>query len=224
MAFDPNRNQVVLFGGKHVDASGAHKLQDLWAWDGTSWTELTPRALKPEARDDPRMVFSDTLQTLMVVGGLSAEETTLGDTWTLEESVGRTPGVQFTVHGASSQLGPVTGLRVRARCGGTAFLPTASDGATLLGWTTGIGTTLPVGWTALDTNAAPAGADAPYLPGEVDALLDWTAASQAEAQRYVLPQHQLEVQCRALGASEAGGREARLAMDYIEARVQYLTQ
>lgn len=224
MAFDPNRNQVVLFGGKHVDASGAHKLQDLWAWDGTAWTELTPRALKPEARDDPRMVFSDTLQTLMVVGGLSAEETTLGDTWTLEEGVGRTPGVQFTVHGAASQLGPVTGLRVRARCGGTAFLPTASDGATLLGWTTGIGTTLPVGWTALDTNAAAAGADAPYLPGEVDALLDWTAASQAEAQRYVLPQHQLEFQCRALGASEAGGQEARLAMDYIEARVQYLTQ
>jgi len=39
MAYDPEREVVVMFGGFR---GGFDYLGDTWEWDGTEWTELNP--------------------------------------------------------------------------------------------------------------------------------------------------------------------------------------
>lgn len=63
-AFDPVRNQVVLFGGA---AQGA-LLGDTWEWDETSWTARTP-ASGPSARRGAAMVYDSKRQRTVLFGG-----------------------------------------------------------------------------------------------------------------------------------------------------------
>jgi hypothetical protein len=223
--FDANRGQVVLFGGLHKEnvSEDPLPLQDLWAWNGTSWTDLTPAGRKPSGREGHGMVYDSARQRVLIYAGASEGAADSTDTWLLDEPSERQSALQFRVDGSLASLGPVTGVHVRARCGGTAFQPTSADGATLFGWFNGQGTNLPVGWAALDTNAVGTTASAPYLVDTDGLLLEWQSTSAAEASRYLLPHGRLECQCRALGGSGNAGEEARVAMDYIEARVQYLT-
>ena len=39
MAYDASRNRVVLFGGFRP----GQDFSDTWEWDGTRWSEITPR-------------------------------------------------------------------------------------------------------------------------------------------------------------------------------------
>ena len=40
MAFDVNRNRIVLFGGVPTGPAATTPLGDFWEWDGTTWTQI----------------------------------------------------------------------------------------------------------------------------------------------------------------------------------------
>jgi hypothetical protein len=75
MAYHPDREEVVLFGGVNISQS----FNDTWAWDGTAWTEAAPDD-PPERRFSPAMATDRRLGRVVVHGGHRI--TYLGaDTW-----------------------------------------------------------------------------------------------------------------------------------------------
>jgi hypothetical protein len=48
MAFDPARNQIVLFGGNLFHTIG--QTNDTWVWDGATWTQKFPNAQMPRTQ------------------------------------------------------------------------------------------------------------------------------------------------------------------------------
>jgi hypothetical protein len=72
MAYDAQTKQVVLFGG---DA-----LNDTWAWDGHTWTQLFP-ASSPPTRRDASMVYDAVTKQIILFGGIGVTGTALDDTW-----------------------------------------------------------------------------------------------------------------------------------------------
>jgi hypothetical protein len=50
-------NVFYIFGGQYTAGDGGNvQLNDLWQWDGTSWTNITPRGGSPSARSGAAMV------------------------------------------------------------------------------------------------------------------------------------------------------------------------
>ncbi|MBK8976564.1 MAG: hypothetical protein IPM29_11660 [Planctomycetes bacterium] len=80
MAWDPIRNQIVLFGG--VDASGI--LDDTWTWNGLTWTQHHP-PVSPTFRYGHAMAFDSVSQAVLLFGGLPMNSETWqwnGSVWT----------------------------------------------------------------------------------------------------------------------------------------------
>ncbi len=73
--YDSVRDRVVLFSGA---ISSSQLLQDVWEWDGASWTDKTP-ASSPPARQYASSAFDDRRKELIVFGGFNPM--LLGDTW-----------------------------------------------------------------------------------------------------------------------------------------------
>lgn len=93
-------NRVILFGGEQ-DAN--HFLNDTWAWDGKSWTQLQP-AHQPPARFHPAMATLGS--TIVLFGGGGAipnGQPLLGDTWTFDG----TDWTQAAMTGPSARYGYV---------------------------------------------------------------------------------------------------------------------
>lgn len=70
MIYDPSTERVLLFGGIGTDRQ---PLDDLWAWDGTSWSEATRTTPWPPARAGHAMVFDPRSQQVAVVAGTDVE-------------------------------------------------------------------------------------------------------------------------------------------------------
>ena len=69
------RGVVLLYSG-----AGAHKgtpLEDLWQWDGTTWTEIPLTGPTPGHRYQPVMVYDAARDRTVLVGGLGGH----ADTW-----------------------------------------------------------------------------------------------------------------------------------------------
>ncbi|MGB8212102.1 MAG: hypothetical protein WCE68_00960 [Anaerolineales bacterium] len=66
MAYDENRQQVILFGGD----SGYSTLIDTWAWDGQDWQQLQTIQSPPQFMSliSVRMVYLPSLDTVMLYG------------------------------------------------------------------------------------------------------------------------------------------------------------
>jgi hypothetical protein len=77
---------MLMFGGQ---AAGTAYLNDLWRFDGTSWTNLTPAAGLPAGRDWYACSYDSFRQVLVVFGGRNAAGV-LGDTWEWHSSTGWT--------------------------------------------------------------------------------------------------------------------------------------
>jgi galactose oxidase-like protein len=79
MAYDSNRQRVVLFGGR----SGTTVVfNDTWEWDGDYWTEMSD--LGPPPRSAHGLVFDSLRQRTVCFGGLSNiadPRSAFGDTW-----------------------------------------------------------------------------------------------------------------------------------------------
>lgn len=79
LAADALAGRVVLFGGR--DAGNNNTLfDDLWRFDGTTWTPV-PAAARPPARLDGALAHDSVRNRLVLFGGQAASGTLLGDTW-----------------------------------------------------------------------------------------------------------------------------------------------
>jgi MYXO-CTERM domain-containing protein len=79
LAYDAARSKTILFGGKYGPSGSVTVLDDMWSWNGTNWTSITPTTL-PSARTDVSISYdSDRMKTVLFAG--SSKTTVLNDTW-----------------------------------------------------------------------------------------------------------------------------------------------
>jgi hypothetical protein len=93
LAFDSNRNVMLLFGGRSCGASCGTFIEtnDLWEFNGSSWRELTTAGVRPSIREGASMVIrGDTLFVFGGVNALVAPSTGQTDSWALQ-GLGGTP-------------------------------------------------------------------------------------------------------------------------------------
>ncbi|MCR9244001.1 MAG: hypothetical protein NXI31_03145 [bacterium] len=88
MAFDPNNNRIVVFGGR-ASATGT-VFSDCHAFDlgSNTWSSIanpTPGTTGPTARFDTKMAFDASSGTIVLFGGQGPSGSTnrFGDTWVL---------------------------------------------------------------------------------------------------------------------------------------------
>lgn len=82
MAYDENRKQVVLFGGRD-DTNGLRG--SLWAFDGTGWQRLRTRH-QPPPRTYAGLVYDSHRRRLVLYGGTDNNTTYYQDTWEYDGS------------------------------------------------------------------------------------------------------------------------------------------
>jgi hypothetical protein len=90
IAYDPIRDQTVLFGGDAYNSvyGDAGYFDDTWAWNGTTWTRLSPSTV-PHGREGPAMAWDPAVGAIVMFGGEYSSETGSGhlnDTWTWDGS------------------------------------------------------------------------------------------------------------------------------------------
>lgn len=82
ITFDPRTGRTLLFGG--LDANGTH-LNDTWAFDGSSWTQLSPAGALPPVRRQHHLVTRLDFADVVLFGGqdatLSSPSNWRVDTW-----------------------------------------------------------------------------------------------------------------------------------------------
>lgn len=79
MTFDPATNTCILFGGR--DNLNALYLNDTWAWNGATWTQLNP-STAPTPRGRQVSVYDSRRGRIVMFGGRAAAA--LGDTWVFQ--------------------------------------------------------------------------------------------------------------------------------------------
>ncbi len=82
LVYDPDGKRVLLIGGQ---PDGPTPLGDLWAWDGTAWSQLSPGGDALPPRKNFGAVHDPARKRVVVFGGiyggLVVTPTYLGDTW-----------------------------------------------------------------------------------------------------------------------------------------------
>jgi len=88
MAFDSQRQVVVIFGGYNGTYLG-----DTWEWDGAIWIQRVGAG--PSARADSFMAYDSQRGVMVLLGGQNSLGTVLNDTWEWDGNtwVHRTPPV-----------------------------------------------------------------------------------------------------------------------------------
>jgi hypothetical protein len=76
MTYDSVRSRTVLFGGSSLIGGQVGSVNDTWEWDGEFWTQMAD--IGPAARQDHAMCFDGVRQTALLFGGLSGQNTPLG--------------------------------------------------------------------------------------------------------------------------------------------------
>jgi hypothetical protein len=223
MAYDPSRGRVVLYGGsgpalRRCNNPSNLVCADTWEWDGATWRERKT-SIGPTGLLSVALTYDSAQRALLLLRGGT-------DTWEWSPPASLQPAIQWTASATSAGFAgdSVTGLRVRAHCGG-GFSPNgpSDKGAVLHGWATGGPGTFGGTWLPLATNDAGLLAAAPWLSPPPTALIDWSASDAEEARRFVLARDvKLSFQCRPGAPSGTDGD--RVAMDYVEVRVRYAAQ
>ena len=83
MAYDDDTQQVILFGGTNENDTSGPAINDMWAFDGTNWTELTPNTLPP-VRFFSNLTYDAGHHYLLLYGGTDNVAPFLFDTWTYD--------------------------------------------------------------------------------------------------------------------------------------------
>lgn len=73
--FDSKRNLLIIFGG----ISGGDLMNDLWAWDGTVWKQLSAEG--PPKRTTGYMAYDKQRDKLVMFGGRTGWPNDANDTW-----------------------------------------------------------------------------------------------------------------------------------------------
>jgi hypothetical protein len=79
IVYDAAREKVLLFSGHSVDGNDFIDYDDLWEWDGSTWSEIVVAGEKPGPRNIAQMVYYPPTQEVLLSGGGEAEF--LGDLW-----------------------------------------------------------------------------------------------------------------------------------------------
>ena len=80
LAYDPNRNRLVLFGGH-----GATEFDDTWAYDiDTGEWEQASSNMRPSKRNGSNMVYDPEHDVFVMFGGMNTAGSGLNDTWILD--------------------------------------------------------------------------------------------------------------------------------------------
>ena len=87
MAYDPAREEVILFGG--IDINGDEN-GNTWAFDGATWTQIS--SVGPSPRRFAAMEYDDAGQEMILVGGLPEIGGWQADTWGGLKAVVDCPG------------------------------------------------------------------------------------------------------------------------------------
>jgi hypothetical protein len=79
MAYNPSTGKTYIFGG--YDTMSGQSLDDLWEWDGKTWTQEAA-STRPPARTDAGLAYDPARKSLILFGGSDYyASTTYGDTW-----------------------------------------------------------------------------------------------------------------------------------------------
>lgn len=78
MTYDVLRSRTVMFGGQ----DGNNHFRDTWAWNGTSWTQLSSTG--PAARANHGMVYDVEKDSIVLYGGRNPITNNFGDTWSFD--------------------------------------------------------------------------------------------------------------------------------------------
>lgn len=110
MAFDADRNRVVLFGGIGPATSGAADTdqRSLWAWSGTAWTLVSDGANGPSARNHQAMAYDVARARLVIMGGRQGDSPVspaLNDTWEWNGTAWSQAAAQLPAASARSHSG-----------------------------------------------------------------------------------------------------------------------
>lgn len=110
MAFDPQRNRTILFGGDHLQPYYLGDTNDTWEWDGSQWTRDWTAAA-PSVRAGHSMVYDSALGRMVLFGGYNAgvsPNTYPSDTWELGAGIVTPPGTPAaSLDTSSMDFGPV---------------------------------------------------------------------------------------------------------------------
>jgi hypothetical protein len=79
MDYDFLQQVILLFGGQTGPGS-TDRVQDLWAYNGTAWTQLGTTG--PGIRDQLTATYDRQRRNFVVFGGYGGSGVVLGDTWT----------------------------------------------------------------------------------------------------------------------------------------------
>jgi galactose oxidase-like protein len=77
LVYNDKRHRAVLFGGR----SEVGALNDMWEWDGTTWTALPITPQSPPPRHHHAMTYDAKRDTLVLFGGDGRADHPLQDTW-----------------------------------------------------------------------------------------------------------------------------------------------
>ncbi len=88
MEYDGASGKIVLFGGYTVGLGGlVTYLNDTWTFDGTTWTQETPR-VAPPPRASAAIAYDAVTQKILLFGGWDGLQR-LGDTWVWDGSTSK---------------------------------------------------------------------------------------------------------------------------------------
>ena len=82
-AVDPRSGKVLLFGGLVLQVNGATQSQfysdDLWSWDGSTWTKVAPSGTNPPPRENGGLAYDPSTNQMILFAGYSGFY--LSDLW-----------------------------------------------------------------------------------------------------------------------------------------------
>ena len=82
MTYDAQSGHTLLFGGNRDVASAQSDLMDdLWAWDGSTWQDLTLASLRPEPRQNATLTFNAATGSTFLFGGFAGPGSWPDDLW-----------------------------------------------------------------------------------------------------------------------------------------------
>jgi len=110
IAYDAATGTFVMFGGTLAGQDGGAvqrtHYDETWIWNGKTWTQHFPPVSPPARRFDSQgMVYDPRTETVVLFGGMTANNTVLGDTWSWD---GKTKTwTQRPVAGPSPRRAPI---------------------------------------------------------------------------------------------------------------------
>ena len=102
-----SRRRLARLASRGWCSGGAdHAFDDLWAYDGTAWTE-SDASVRPPARFDTQMVYDAARQRVLLFGGETDSGEALNDLWSWD-------GSQWTELHSTGDAPPGRGFFVRS--------------------------------------------------------------------------------------------------------------